>query len=83
MAVQRSNPRSVQYELVPEERASRPFSCVNVRREDKEVFDLLQWWWSCRAGSALPQWVVVSRLVALALTHAEADLPPAEVWKGS
>jgi hypothetical protein len=74
--------RRVEYELVPEERPQRGLACVNVGREDKEVFDLLQWWWSMREGRALSQWEVASRLLALGLSHPAADLPPAEAFKG-
>ena len=70
----------VEYELVPEEPVARPYSSVNVRREDKEVFDQLQLWWSMTERD-LTQWDAFSRVIALVLTHPEADLPPAGVWK--
>lgn len=68
-------------ELVLSSRARRGLACVNVDPADKEVLDLLQWWWSLREGRSLSQWDVVSRLMALALSHPEADLPPREVFK--
>lgn len=73
--------RRVEYELVPELPVARAFSSVNVRREDKEVFDQLQKWWSAMEDRDLSQWDVFSRVLAFALEHRECSRPPAGLWR--
>ena len=56
--------------------ASRGVTCVNVRREDKALFDELQSWWSFTHGQPLSQWDTFTLLLAAALGNGDADLPP-------
>lgn len=53
----------------------RPVSSVNLRFEDKRVFDLLHSWWVMRGGSGLSQPEAFAILLRLALANPEADLP--------
>lgn len=53
----------------------RALASINVRRDEKRVFDLLHSWWSLRAESTLSQQDAASILFALALNNPDADLP--------
>ena len=53
----------------------RALASLNLRHEEKRVFDLLHAWWALRTGSALSQQDAVSILLALALKNPDADLP--------
>ncbi|HET6404175.1 MAG TPA: hypothetical protein VFH78_05970 [Candidatus Thermoplasmatota archaeon] len=54
----------------------RSLACVNMRHEEKALLDLLQAWWSARSTRPLTQADVMSLLLALALEHPRADVPP-------
>ena len=45
----------------------RRTSSVEVRREDKELFDALQAWWLLRHGERLTQWELFTVLLVEAL----------------
>lgn len=61
--------------LALEEPPGRGTSSLNVRHEDKVVFDALQAWWSVEQGRALSQWDAFSVLLALALENPGVRLP--------
>lgn len=51
-------------------------TCVNVRREDKLLVDMLQVWWSRGELGQLTQWDVFSRLLEAALRDPSLPVPP-------
>lgn len=53
----------------------RAVTSVNLRHEEKAMFDHLHSWWSLRHGRALRQWDAMSILLNLALSNPHADLP--------
>jgi hypothetical protein len=48
---------------------------LNLRFEEKELFDVLHSWWALRSGRSLKQWDAFSILLAYALANPVADLP--------
>lgn len=57
----------------------RVLTSVNVRRDEKAVFDALQSWWSYREGRSLQQWEVFGRILQAAVEQGllrEGFLPP-------
>lgn len=56
-------------ELALEESPRRAVSSVNLRREDKFVFDALQAWLSMREARPVPQWDVFTLVLAAALEN--------------
>jgi hypothetical protein len=63
------------YELAVDERPRRAFSSVNVRFEDKEIFDILQGHLTALRGRALPHWDVFNVLLAEWLDAHAGELP--------
>lgn len=61
--------------LAFEQPVGRGTASLNVRHEDKVVFDALQAWWSVERGRALPQWDAFSFLLAAALENPDVRLP--------
>lgn len=53
----------------------RALACMNLRREEKRVFDHLQSWWSLQMGQDLSQPDVVSIVLAAALRSGLVDVP--------
>lgn len=68
-------PRDV--ELAVETPVVRKTATVQVRPEDKAVFDALQAWWHFRHGSRLTQWELFSLVLAAAVSNREGALAPA------
>lgn len=62
------------FELAVEAPVRRGTATINVRWEDKEVFDAIQRWASHRRGRSLSQWDAFSLVLAAALGNREADL---------
>lgn len=54
----------------------RAMSCLNVRHEEKALFDLVHAWWCARTTRRLTQADAMSLLLQLALENPRADLPP-------
>lgn len=54
---------------------SRALASVNLRHEEKALFDHLHSYWSLRAGRPLRQVDAFSLLFALALSNEQADVP--------
>lgn len=48
---------------------------LKVRRDDKEAFDRLKAWWSCRAGRELTQWEAFTLLLAAAFESESTRIP--------
>lgn len=71
---------SDRFELVPEERVSRGVACINISREDKAVFDAVQWWLQHRLGREAHQWDVFSFLLGEALLNRESPLQNATLF---
>lgn len=67
-------PLPSRYELAIETPLRRALTSVNLRPEDKAVFDALQAFYSLRQGRALRQWEVFSLVLAEALASQEAEL---------
>lgn len=63
------------YELVPDGPVLPNVSSVKIRRDDKEVFDQLQAWWSVTEGRALTQWEAFTILLACACESRRARVP--------
>lgn len=57
----------------------RALACVNLRHEEKALWDILAAWWSARSSRRLAQPDVMSLLLELALENPRADLPPGMV----
>lgn len=53
----------------------RAVASVNVRRDDKAVFDALHAWWSVERRRPLTQWEAFSVLLAVALENPEFRVP--------
>lgn len=53
----------------------RAYTSVNVRFEEKALFDHLHSWWSLRGPKPVAQVDAFSRVLALALEHPDADVP--------
>lgn len=53
----------------------RAVAGLNVRHEDKAVFDALQAWWSLERGRPLSQWDAFSILLAAALENPALVVP--------
>lgn len=53
----------------------RPWSSINVRREDKRRFDLIHASWQMQLGEDLSQWDCFSVLLSDYLRRAHQDLP--------
>jgi hypothetical protein len=53
----------------------RAVTCVNVRREEKAVFDHLVSWWRLECGEELTQWDAFSVLLAAALENPRLEAP--------
>ena len=68
------------FELVPQARPSRGVACINISREDKEVFDAIQWWLQHRLGREAHQWDVFSFLLGEALGNRESVLRNATLF---
>jgi hypothetical protein len=54
----------------------RSVAGVNIRRDEKPIYDALLAWWSVERGRTLTQWEAFSILLSFALTHPELRLPP-------
>jgi hypothetical protein len=54
----------------------RAVTSVNVRREEKLLFDHLHSWWRLQDGAALSQVDAFSRVLALALENPRSNAPP-------
>lgn len=70
------------FELAFEEPVRRGTACVNIRHEDKAVFDAIQLWASHRRARSLSQWEVFSLVLAAALGNKEEDLAGAPLFPG-
>jgi hypothetical protein len=66
-------PRDV--ELVPDGPVVHFLASLQVRRDDKEVFDQLKAWWSLKRGREVTQWEAFTLVLAAALEHEEARVP--------
>lgn len=58
---------------------TRVLTTLNVRRDEKAVFDALQSWWSYREGRSLQQWEVFGIILQTAIEHGAQQagfLPP-------
>lgn len=53
----------------------RALTSVNVRHDEKLVFDHLHSWWRLQGGRAMSQCDAFSRVLALALEHPKVDAP--------
>lgn len=53
----------------------RALTSVNVRHEEKLVFDHLHSWWRLQAGAPMSQCDAFSRMLSLALEHPKVDAP--------
>lgn len=53
----------------------RSVTSINVRAEEKRVFDHLHSFWELRVGRSLSQWDVFSRVLELALEHPKVEAP--------
>lgn len=69
------------FELVAEAPVRRATACVNVRWEDKEVFDAVRAWLSYRRGRVVSQWDVFSFVLATALENDSSELARAGFWR--
>lgn len=67
-------------ELAFEAPVRRGTACVNVRWEDKAVFDAVRAWLSWRRGEVVTQWEVFTYLLAVALQNEADDLHRAPVF---
>lgn len=67
------------FELAFEEPVRRGTACVNIRHEDKAVFDAIQLWMSHRKGRSLSQWEAFSMVLAAALENKDAEVASAAV----
>lgn len=54
---------------------SRAHASVNLRKEEKALFDHLHSYWSLRAGRSLRQTDAFSLLLTLAVANPQADVP--------
>lgn len=52
-------------------------SAVQVRPEDKQVFDALQAWWHFRHGKKLTQWEMFTIVLTTAVANRDGALHPA------
>lgn len=68
------------YELAFEEPVRRGTASLNIRHEDKAVFDAIQLWASHRRGRALTQWEAFSLILAAALGNKEAEVANAPLF---
>lgn len=68
------------FELAFEAPVRRGTSCVNVRWEDKAVFDAVRAWLSWRRGEVVPQWDVFTYLLSVALQNEQDPLHRAPVF---
>jgi len=78
----RPKPRDLASPLPPVELAFetpvvQKTSTVQVRPEDKLVFDALQAWWHFRHGKRMTQWELFSVVLACAVANREGALHPA------
>jgi len=62
------------FELAFEAPVRRGTACVNVRWEDKRIFDAIQLWASHRKGSPISQWDAFSMILAAALSNDDAEI---------
>jgi hypothetical protein len=53
----------------------RAVTCLNVRRDDKALFDHIQSYWALRSGRPMRQWDAFRRLLELAAAHPESEIP--------
>lgn len=60
----------------------RSTACLNIRWEDKEVFDAIQVWLACQKGRPVAHWDVFSFVLATALGNGASDLSRAELRIG-
>lgn len=56
-------------------RPSRALTSLNLRAEEKALFDHLHSWWSLRQGRSLRQADAFIILLALAMSNPAADVP--------
>lgn len=68
------------YELALEEPVRRGTASVNVRWEDKVVFDAIQAWASHRKGRYVSQWDAFSLILAAALGNQDAEVGRAPLF---
>lgn len=61
-------------DLVFDSNPSRALTSVNVRRDDKDVFDILQAYWTIRKGRALTQWETFTVVLAESLDRHGPEL---------
>jgi hypothetical protein len=66
-------------ELALEQPVRRGTATINVRWEDKEVFDAVQHWLSYQRSSSQSQWDVFSFLLSEALTNERSPLAEARL----
>lgn len=56
-------------------RPRRSVTSVNVRHDDKAIFDLIHAYWALRSGRRLSQWDAFRRVLELAAQHPAAEIP--------
>jgi len=69
------------FELVPEGPIRRSTATLNLRWEDKEVFDAIKLWLAHEKGDPQSQWDVFSYLLAEALTNEGSPLSRAVLFR--
>jgi hypothetical protein len=70
------------YELALEAPVRRGTASINVRWEDKVVFDAIQAWASHRKGRYVSQWDAFSLLLGAALENEASELGRAQLFPG-
>lgn len=68
------------YELAIEEQVQRGTSSINVRWEDKAVFDAIQVWLSYQRGASVTHWEVFTFILATALESESGALRAAQLF---